>query len=578
MRATRWIALAALGAAAAGGACGDDEAPGGPGGGGGSGGCTAASECPAPSGECEVAACEAGVCGSALAPAGTACGQSGACDAAGTCLKGNGEACAGPTECGSGACVDGVCCAGPCDGKCMACDVAGSEGTCAPVPFPLDPDMECPVEGSCNGQGECSGAVLGLAGYGGTDSDSAYGLATSSDGSVRLTGFYSAPISFGGATLPLAGLADAFIASFDNDLTHRWSDDLGSPSTDVGVVETGVDVAVDAAGNTLMAMLLKGQADLGGGPLGADGETHAALVKLGPDGSHVWSKDLGRNCEGRARVATGPGDRVVVVTCYEGTVDFGGGPTTGMQSTQFATVSYTAGGAFEWQVLYGTGMDQPAGVAMDPAGNAYIGATLMFAYDFGGGTLAPQGQMDGVIIKLDAAGGHVWSRRYGGADAEPLGSLAASADGLVVSGTFGATVDFGGGPLVADAGDAYVLRLDADGNHVWSRKVGGPSTDSAVVAFDPQGNVLVTGTVNGNADFAGMESPGGQFDYDVFAGKIAADGAPMWIRRYTTMGWGYDIASDPAGNVFATGWFNDDFDGLLTGAGSYDVFLIKLAP
>lgn len=577
MRATRWIALAALGTAAAGGAC-DDETPGGPGGGGGSGGCAAASECPAPNGECEVAACEAGVCGSALAPAGTACGQSGACDAAGNCLKANGEACAGPAECASGTCVDGVCCAGPCDGKCMACDVAGSEGTCAPVPFPLDPDMECPVEGSCNGQGECSGAVLGLVGFGSASDDSAYGIATSSDGSVSLTGFYSAPISFGGATFPISGIGDAYAASFDGSLAHRWSHDLGSPSADGGVIETGVDVAVDAAGNTLMAMLLKGQADLGGGPLGVDGETHAVLLKLAPDGSHVWSKDLGQNCEGRARVAAGPGDRVVFMTCYEGTVDFGDGPVTGMQSTQFAAVSYTAGGAFEWQVLWGTGMDQPAGVAVDPAGNAYIGATLRFPYDFGSGTLTPQGQMDGLIIKLDAAGGYLWSRRYGGADDEPLDSLAASADGIVVSGTFATTIDFGGGPLVADSGDAYVLRLDADGNHVWSRKIGGNSTDQAVVSFDPQGNVLVAGRLNGNADFAGMESPGGAFDYDVFAGKIAADGSPMWVRRYTTMGWAYDITTDPAGNLLATGWFNDSFDGLLTGAGSYDIFLIKLAP
>lgn len=579
MRATRSIALATLGAAAALGACSAVEEPVRPGG-GGSGGCAAASECPAPNGECEAPACEAGVCGSAPAPAGAACGQSGTCDAAGNCLEANGEACAGPSECASGACVDGVCCAGPCDGICMACDVAGSEGTCALIPFPLDPDMECLAERPCNGRGQCSGAVLEAVGFGGVTADSGIGITTSSDGGVHLVGTYSAPISFGGATLPVSGLADAYAASFDSDLTHTWSSALGSPSTDFGVAETGVDVAVDAAGNTLMTMLLKGQADLGGGPLGADGEMHAVLVKLAPDGSHVWSKDLGRNCPGRAHVAAGPGDRVVIVTCYQGTVDFGGGPVTGMLPTQFAAVSYTAGGAFEWQKLWGTAMNKPMGVAMDPAGNAYVGATLVSAYNFGSGTLTPEGLMDALIIKLDADGGHVWSRRYGGAGAEPLYSLAVSERGVVASGAFSATVDLGGGPLVAtsDADDVYVLRLDADGDHLWSRKIGGPSTDSAVVSFDPQGNVLVTGIVRGDVDFAGMNSPGGALENDVFAGKIAADGAPMWIRRFTTTGWGIDIAADPAGNIFATGWFLDHFDGVLTAAGGYDIFLLKLAP
>jgi hypothetical protein len=78
-------------------------------------------------------------------------------------LTGTGRPCGGGPECQSGFCVDGFCCESACAGTCRACDVAGSEGSCVPVPAGEDPAGECqrgPVrgcglDGTCDGSGAC---------------------------------------------------------------------------------------------------------------------------------------------------------------------------------------------------------------------------------------------------------------------------------------------------------------------------------------------------------------------------------------------------------------------------------------
>jgi len=76
----------------------------------------------------------------------------------------NGRPCSNGAQCESKVCVDGVCCSGACDGLCVACNVPGSLGTCAPVSAGQDPGDECAQDptsscgrdGTCNGQGGCA--------------------------------------------------------------------------------------------------------------------------------------------------------------------------------------------------------------------------------------------------------------------------------------------------------------------------------------------------------------------------------------------------------------------------------------
>ena len=76
----------------------------------------------------------------------------------------NGFTCTANNQCANGLCIDHVCCATTCTGACMACNVGGSLGTCAPKPAgtTCDDGNVCTTGETCQGgsqAGTCGGGT-----------------------------------------------------------------------------------------------------------------------------------------------------------------------------------------------------------------------------------------------------------------------------------------------------------------------------------------------------------------------------------------------------------------------------------
>ena len=70
-----------------------------------------------------------------------------------------------------------------------------------------------------------------------------------------------------------------------------------------------------------------------------------------------------------------------------------------------------------------------------------------------------QGLNDGWVLKMDAQGNPQWQRTFGGLGYDAFGSIQQTSDGgFIVSGYLQTN------PRVSDTTDAFVLKLDADGN------------------------------------------------------------------------------------------------------------------
>jgi len=178
-----------------------------------------------------------------------------------------------------------------------------------------------------------------------------------------------------------------------------------------------------------------------------------------------------------------------------------------------------------WSKRFGdTNSDQGVGIAVDGARNVLVTGQFGGTVDFGGGPLMSADANDIFVAKYDASGTHLWSKGFGGIDGSDIG-FGIAVDGarnVLVTGTFGGPVDFGGGPLTSAGGsDIFIATYDASGAHVWSKRFGDlPGFDSGFgIAVDEARNVLVTGVLVGTVDFGGgpLTSAGG---LDIFIAKF----------------------------------------------------------
>lgn len=346
-----------------------------------------------------------------------------------------------------------------------------------------------------------SGNLLWSKQFGGAGVQKPLAIAVDAAGNVVVAGNFESAVDFGGGQLVASGL-DAFVAKYDGSGNHLWSKRFGDAA-----VQSFTTLAIDAANDVLLGGEFLGSVDFGGGALSAT-DVDLFAVKLDENGNHVWSKHIDQQDPNQPQMmamATDSAGNVALAGYFFGSVDLGGGPLTSAGSYDVFVVELDPGGQHLWSKRYGDAASQnPNGLGFDGAGNLFLAGTFKGSINLGGGPLTSAGDEDLWVAKLDASGNHVWSKRFGDAQQQFVTGLAVSDAGdLALAVTFGGTVDFGGGALTSAGNlDIGFARLDTSGNPIWSHRAGdGVSQTSYAIAFDPAGHVLLTGELVGSADF-----------------------------------------------------------------------------
>lgn len=431
---------------------------------------------------------------------------------------------------------------------------------------------------------------------GGSDGDSGQGLAVDSTGCIFVTGTtMSSGWVSGGFDETFDGTSDVFVAKLSPAGAHLWSTYLGGSDEDAG---TGIAVDrmgnVFITGWTKSSGWVRGGFDTswnGGSWLG-----DAFVVKLSAAGEHLWSTYLGgESGDAGNAIAVDSAGNVLVAgeTSSDGWVR--GGFDTSREGHAGFVAKLSPAGAHLWSTYLGNFLTFAYGIAADGAGNVLVcGATQPLSdWVSGGFDTSQHGNADAYVVKISPAGKHLWSTYLGGGGMDIANGIAVDSSGNVlvvgltqsdgwVSGGFDTT--FHGENT--GYGDAFVVKLSTAGEHLWSTYLGGSEPDTGEgIAVDGSGNVLVTGATKScdwvNGGFKTICED--RYDSKAFVAKLSSTGAHLWS---TYLGGnngdgGSGIAVDDPGHVVVAGW--TDSSGWVGGGfdtsyhGGTDAFVARIS-
>jgi len=265
------------------------------------------------------------------------------------------------------------------------------------------------------------------------------------------------------------------------------------------------------------------------------------LVKTDANGDTLWTRTYGgRGSEyGYSVQQTTDGGYVIAGK----TSSFGAG------DYDFYLVKTDAKGDTLWTRTYGGHSSDYGYSVQQTTDGGYILAGETMSFGAGGD--------DVWLVKTDANGDTLWTRTYGSTDNDYGKSVQQTTDGGYI--VAGYTYFFG-----APYWDFYLIKTDANGDTLWTRTYGGTEPDHAY---------SVQQTTDGGYILAGATQSFGAGWFDVYLVKTDANGETLWTRTYGGYDWeeGYSVQQTTDGGYIVAG-VTESF-----GAGSYDVWLLKLA-
>jgi Beta-propeller repeat len=363
-----------------------------------------------------------------------------------------------------------------------------------------------------------------------------------------------------------------------------WTTQFGAvtkfPGGDNQALDQCLDFTIDSSGNSYCA----------GYTTGAFGETNAGgydafVIKVNHDGDPVWIRQLGAITFPGGNASTNDICNGVAVDA-SGNVYCAGqtsgalGETYGGGSTDAFVMKLNSSGEPVWLKHFGSLTKAPGGsnagfdvcnkVSVDSSENVYCaGATNGNMADTYGG-----GGFDVVVMKLNSSGDLMWLKQLGATTTVPGGSTAGYDVCNGVSVDSAGNVFCGGftngslGESFGGSYDAFVVKLDPNGNLLWLKQVGGATTVPGgsvagteycyAVKVDSNGDALCAGQTNGSFG----ETAGGSSDAVVM--KMSSAGQLLWIRQLGAVSVVAPMSSslaevirglslDSSGNIYASG-------------------------
>lgn len=267
------------------------------------------------------------------------------------------------------------------------------------------------------------------------------------------------------------------------------------------------------------------------------GDIDGYVVRTDAEGASLWNITLGGEKVDKLFSAVETQDGFVLVGL---TYSFG-------HDSEVWIVKIDGNGNVIWDKTYGGAMEDAGRAVVSAEGRHYVVAG--YTNSMG------NGDYDFLLLKIDGSGNLMWNMTYGGTQSDKAYAIAGTTDGYIAVGD---TRSKGAGD-----NDAWIIKIDLDGNVVWDRTVGGEGFDMPnCLTLSNYGGYLVGGFT--------FSFGNGERDFWLF--KIDDSGNVSWSCTVGRSEFeeAYAVLETSEKEFIMAGWTNS------IGEGHYDFYVVKV--
>lgn len=260
------------------------------------------------------------------------------------------------------------------------------------------------------------------------------------------------------------------------------------------------------------------------------------LAELDENGNTVWSSTFETTSTSTFNQIALKDDYIVVCGSFQGTITIGNSTFNATGNSDGIVAKFTKGSGLPvWAKSFGGQESQDImGLAVSSSGNIYASGSTFGTITIGNTTLNVVGGLDAFVMKLNSNGDPVWAKSISGNSWENALSVALDGqDNPVVTGYFTNSVTIGTITLTGFSNeDIFVAKFsESTGGLIWTTKGGGSGYDhGSSIISDASGNLYITGYYESSASFGSIDLPNKTNSRDVFVAKYNSQGVLQWVK------------------------------------------------
>ncbi len=362
---------------------------------------------------------------------------------------------------------------------------------------------------------------------------------------------------------------DYWLLKFDQNANLLWNKTYGGSSDD-----RGRDIIQMSDGGFA---ILGYSASSDGNTSTNNGLRDFWLAKTDAQGNLLWQKSYGFSGSDEGITLIETSDNHLMIAGVLDVTASGGSGNSGRNSNKHAGGDYWAlkvdlAGGVVWSRYYGGSFtDTPFGIVQTTSGEfLFVGSSDSNDVDISGN----KGSYDFWLVKANSRGNLAWEKSYGGTEIDEARGIIPSQDGnfLIVGDTRSNDIDVSKNN---GAADVWLIKISGTGNLLWNQSYGGTNFDvprSIIASSD--GGYIISGSSR-SSDIDLTENKG---QNDAWILKVNNQGQLLWQRSIggSEIDFAYDHAELKNGSIIAIGETSSSNGDLTENKGFTDLLLVKL--